>query len=258
MWYNKICRKRTKIDFDGQRNERLLHSSCVFRQNAGTVMRRKIDMLHGSLADKILLFALPVAATGILQQLFNAADVAVVGRYVGPDAMAAVGSNASLVGLCITLFIGISTGSNVVISHAVGQNDPGKISRAVHTSILTALIGGVMVAVLGQLYIIRLLGLLSVPEKILPMSTLYLRIYMCGLPLTFLYNFESSIFRSQGDTRTPLTVLSISGVINVVLNLFFVISEEDVLFPVSIKPTGNAAPVYKKNLLYENTIIVLE
>ena len=188
-----------------------------------TFMRKNADLLNGSLADKLIWFALPLAATGILQQLFNAADIAVVGRFVDKEAMAAVGSNAPVVGLLVNLFVGIALGTNVVISQAIGHGDEKKVADAVHTSILVAVIGGVLFAILGQLLTVPILRILAVPEEVFSLSALYLRIYMCGLPVIFLYNFESSIFRSQGDTQTPLLVLTVSGVLNVVLNLGFVI-----------------------------------
>ena len=188
-----------------------------------------MDMLQGSLADKIILFALPLAATGILQQLFNAADIAVVGNFASSDpavnkaAMAAVGSNAPLIGLFVNLFVGIALGSNVAIAQAIGQRNAQKVTQTVHTSVLVALIGGAAFLVLGQLFTIPILHMMSVPDDVLHLSELYLRIYICGFPVIFLYNFESSIFRSVGDTRTPLVVLTISGVLNVLLNLLFVI-----------------------------------
>lgn len=184
--------------------------------------QRKINMLSGSIWDKLLLFALPLAATGVLQQLFNAADVAVVGRFVGKNAMAAVGSNSPVIGLLVNGFVGIALGANVVISKFTGQGDAEGISKSVHSSVLFALIGGASVTVLGQLFAGPLLTLLDVPAEVFPMAIAYLRIYLTGIPVILLYNFESAIFRSQGDTRTPLICLVISGVVNVILNLFFV------------------------------------
>ena len=187
-------------------------------------MRSKLelDMLHGSLWDKILLYALPLAATGILQQLFNAADVAVVGRYVGKDAMAAVGSNGPVIGLLVNLFVGISLGANIVIASATGQENSEDVRKSVHTSIMIALIGGIFAAILGECGAYPMLRRMSVPDEVFPMALLYLRIYLSGMPVILLYNFESAIFRSRGDTKTPLAALVISGIINVALNLFFV------------------------------------
>ena len=180
-------------------------------------------MLNGPLGGKILMFALPLAVTGMLQQLFNAADVAVIGRFVGKDAMAAVGSNSAIIGLLVNLFVGISLGTNVVISRYTGQHNKSGIRRAVHTSILVALISGVVLTVIGELMAGPILRLMGVPDQILPLSTLYLRVYFTGMPVILLYNFESAIFRSQGDTRTPLICLFISGIINVALNILFVV-----------------------------------
>ena len=182
-----------------------------------------MDMLHGSLGDKIIRFALPVAATGILQQLFNAADIAVIGRFVGKEAMAAVGSNNSLIGLMVTMFSGIAMGANVVIARSTGQGNREGIRNAVHTSILIAFVGGLLMTVIGELLAKPLLHWLGVPEEIFREALRYIRIYFAGLPVIFLYNFESAIFRSQGDTRTPLICLTISGILNVVMNIFFVV-----------------------------------
>lgn len=180
-------------------------------------------MIHGSLGDKIIRFALPVAATGILQQLFNAADIAVIGRFVGKEAMAAVGSNNSLIGLMVTMFGGIAMGANVVIARSTGQANREGIRNAVHTSILIAFVGGMIMTIIGELIARPLLHWMGVPEEIFGEALRYIRIYFAGLPVIFLYNFESAIFRSQGDTRTPLICLTISGVLNVVMNVFFVV-----------------------------------
>ena len=183
-----------------------------------------MDMIHGSLGDKIIRFALPVAATGILQQLFNAADIAVIGRFVGKEAMAAVGSNNSLIGLMVTMFGGIAMGANVVIARSTGQANREGIRNAVHTSILIAFVGGMIMTIIGELIARPLLHWMGVPEEIFGEALRYIRIYFAGLPVIFLYNFESAIFRSQGDTRTPLICLTISGVLNVVMNVFFVVA----------------------------------
>ncbi|MBR2562496.1 MAG: MATE family efflux transporter [Eubacterium sp.] len=184
--------------------------------------RRDIDMLHGSLADKILLFTLPLAVTGILQQLFNATDVAIVGQLVGSDAMAAVGSNAPVIGLLVNLFVGVSLGANVVISRCTGMGNQKAISRGVHTAILVSLISGALLAVFGTLVSRPLLTMMGVPDQVFPMALSYLRIYMAGMPLILLYNYESAIFRSQGDTRTPLFCLIVAGGLNIGLNIFFI------------------------------------
>ena len=184
---------------------------------------RQLNMIEGSIWDKVLMFALPVALTGILQQCFNAADVAVVGSFVGANAMAAVSSNSSLILLIVGLFQGLSMGSNVVIAQYIGQRDNTKVRKAVHTSVLLSVLSGFIVLILGEILAVPMLKLMNVPDTVLPLSTIYLRIYFAGMPVIMLYNFESAIFRSFGDTRTPLISLIISGVINVILNLFFVL-----------------------------------
>lgn len=182
-------------------------------------------MLHGSIWDKIPRFALPVAATAILGQLFNAADIAVVGNFSGElktAAVAAVGANSSIISLVVNLFIGISLGANVTIAHAIGEGNEGAVRRAAHTAIVVAVLGGVCAALVGELAAAPLLGLLNVPEDVFPLALLYLRIYLAGLPVILLYNFEAAIFRSVGETKLPLLALTVSGILNVILNLFFV------------------------------------
>lgn len=185
-----------------------------------------IDILNGSMWDKILRYALPVAATGILGQLFNASDIAIVGNFAQGDtvaAVAAVGANGPVIGLLLNIFIGIALGANVVIANAIGRGDSNTVSRAVHTSIVAAVLGGIIVGLLGQLLAEPVLSMLQVPEDVFPLALKYMRIYLLGLPVIFLYNFEAAIFRSAGDTKTPLIALALSGVLNVILNLFFVI-----------------------------------
>ena len=185
-----------------------------------------IDILNGPMWDKILRYALPVAATGILGQLFNASDIAIVGNFAEGDtvaAVAAVGANGPVIGLLLNIFIGIALGANVVIANAIGRGDSNTVSRAVHTSIVAAVLGGIIVGALGQLVAEPVLSMLQVPEDVFPLALKYMRIYLLGLPVIFLYNFEAAIFRSAGDTKTPLIALALSGVLNVILNLFFVI-----------------------------------
>lgn len=182
-------------------------------------------MLHGSIWNKIIRFAVPVAATAILEQLFNASDVAIVGNFTGDGktvAVAAVGANSPIIGLIINLFIGIALGANVVIAHAIGQGDRQTVRKAVHTSVLTAFFGGILVAIIGELAAAPLLGMLHVPDDVFQPALLYLRIYLLGMPVILLYNFEAAIFRSIGETKIPLVALAVSGVVNVALNLFFV------------------------------------
>ncbi len=193
------------------------------REKEGFHLRSSMDMVNGSLGDKIVRYAIPLAVTGILQQLFNAADLAVVGRFSGKEAMAAVGSNAPVIGLLVNLFVGISLGSNVIIAKSIGQRDDENISKAVHTSVVVALLGGVFLAVLGEFLAPEIVKMLDVPGDVYPLAVKYLRIYLAGMPVILLYNFEAAIFRSCGNTQTPLAALVVSGVLNVILNLFFVL-----------------------------------
>lgn len=186
----------------------------------------KIDMLHGSIWNKLPRYALPVAATAILEQLFNASDIAIVGNFSSGDktvAVAAVGANSSIIGLILNLFIGIALGANVVIANAIGRKDSETVRKAVHTAIVMSLLGGIAVTILGECIAKQVMELLNVPDEVFPEALLYLRIYLLGMPVIFLYNFEAAIFRSIGDTKVPLQALLISGVLNVIMNLFFVI-----------------------------------
>lgn len=184
----------------------------------------RIDMINGPLAGKLLLFALPLMLSSILQLLFNAADVIVVGRFAGKEALAAVGSTTSLINLLINLFIGFSVGTNVVVARDLGAGRQEDVRRSVHTSVTLALGSGLFLLAVGTLLCRQMLELMGSPEDVIDLSTLYLRIYFCGMPANMLYNFGAAILRAQGDTRRPLYFLSIAGVTNVVLNLVFVIS----------------------------------
>lgn len=187
--------------------------------------KRQLDMLNGSIWNKLPLFAFPVAATAILEQLFNASDIAVVGNFTGTGkniAVAAVGANSSIISLIVNLFVGIALGATVVIANAIGRDDKKVVKKAVHTSIIVAFLGGICVALVGELAAKPLLSSLHVPDDVFSQALLYLRIYLLGMPVILLYNFEAAIFRSIGDTKIPLLALTISGILNVLLNLFFV------------------------------------
>lgn len=178
-----------------------------------------IDMLHGPIAGPMFLFALPLALTGILQQLFNTADVLVLGQYVGTNALAAVGNNSPIIGLLVNLFMGVSLGANVVIARFIGAHNLKETTRAVHTSFLLALIFGLAVAAVGELMAEPMLRALAVPDEVMEPAALYLRIYLLGMPAIGLYNFESAIYRSRGDTQTPLKALAVASLLNIVGNL---------------------------------------
>lgn len=186
----------------------------------------EVQMLSGSLWRNIPKFAIPVAATAILEQLFNAADIAVVGRFTGDQGtvnMAAVGANSPIVGLILNLFIGMALGANVVIANAIGKKDQETVTKAVHTSILFSFLIGFVVMAVGEAAAQPLMASMNVPAEVLPQAVLYLRVYLAGMPVILLYNFESAIYRSVGETRIPLLALAMSGIMNVFLNLLFVI-----------------------------------
>lgn len=180
-------------------------------------------MLHGPLLGKIVMFALPYAATGILQQLFNSVNVFVVGRFDSSHAMAAVGATTFLINLIINLFLGVSVGANAVIANNIGRRDPQAVHRAVSTTAALSLIGGAILLVVGLLVATPLLRLLGTPADVIHDSALYLNICFLGAPFFMVYNFGAAIFRSKGDTRTPLYILAVAGVINVVVSMVTVI-----------------------------------
>ena len=184
----------------------------------------EMDMCHGPLLGKIFLFALPVVLSGVLQLLFNAADVVVVGRFAGSQALAAVGSNTSLVNLIVNVFIGISIGTNVLVARHYGAGEYDEVKKTVHTSILTSLIFGVILIFIGFFLARPLLEMMGTPEDVIDLAQVYLRIYFIGMPVNMLYNFGAAILRAVGDTRRPLYYLIIAGVLNVGLNLIFVIA----------------------------------
>ena len=186
-------------------------------------LNRDIDMLHGSLWDKIILFAMPLALTGVMQQLLNAADVLILGQFVGKNAMAAVGNNTALIGLLVNLFMGLSLGANVIIAQFIGAEKFERVHDAVHTAFLLALITGGFLFAVAEISVNPIFEWLKVPESVAPMAETYLRIYSIGLPVMGIYNFEAAIFRSRGDTQTPLIALTVASILNIILNLVFVL-----------------------------------
>ena len=183
----------------------------------------EIDMLHGPLAKKILMFALPLALSSMLQQLFNAADLAVVGRFTNAQCMAAVGSNSSVIGLMVNLFVGLSVGANVLIATLVGSGRRDQIGDAVHTIITLALGAGVIIFILGFILARPILTMMGAPQEVIDLAVLYLRIYFCGMPVIMLYNYGSAVLRSKGDSKRPFLALTLAGIVNVLLNLLFVV-----------------------------------
>lgn len=188
-------------------------------------MKKKyeMDMCSGSVIKKMLLFALPLMCSGVLQLLFNAADIIVVGRYAGDNSLAAVGANTALINLFTNLFIGLSVGANVIAAREFGAKKDAELQKTVHTSMLLGLYSGILLSVLGIGLTSRILVLMQTPGDILVLASLYLKIFFLGMPASMVYNFGSALLRSIGDTRRPLYYLLSAGVINVILNLIFVI-----------------------------------
>lgn len=182
------------------------------------------NALHGSLWDKILFFAIPLALTSLFQQLFNSADVAVVGRFSGNQALAAVGSTSPVVSIFINCLVGTSVGATVVISHLIGEKNEREAGAALHAAMYLAVVFGVLLGALGFFISRPVLQLMGTPTEIFALADLYLKIYFLGIPFLTVYNFGAAVFRAGGDTKKPLITLTISGVLNVALNLFFVLA----------------------------------
>ncbi len=183
----------------------------------------EMDMCSGPIFSKIIAFALPLMVSGVLQLLFNAADIIVVGRFAGSESLAAVGATTSLINLLVNVFIGLSIGVNVLVAQFYGARKWRELEETVHTSIMMALGCGLLLLVLGELVSGFMLRLMGTPEDVFPLSNLYLKIFFIGTPATLVYNFGSAILRAAGDTKRPMMFLLFAGVVNVVLNLIFVI-----------------------------------
>ena len=183
----------------------------------------EIDMCSGAILPKLLQFALPLMCSSILQLLFNAADIIVVGRWAGDNSLAAVGSNTSVINLLVNLFIGLSVGANILAARCYGADDKEGLRQTVHTAMLLSFISGLFLAVVGACGARTILIWMQSPPEVRGLATVYLRIYFLGMPATMVYNFGAALLRAVGDTRRPLYYLFSAGVINVILNLFFVI-----------------------------------
>ncbi len=183
----------------------------------------EIDMCNGPILKKMLIFALPLMLSSMLQLLFNAADIIVVGKYCGDNSLAAVGSNSSLINLLTNVFIGLSIGANVLMAKFYGAGHSASMEETVHTAMLLSMVSGLVLTAVGEIFARQLLVLMRTPEAILDLATVYLRIYFIGMPAMMIYNFGSAIMRAVGDTQRPLYFLMAAGVINVALNLLFVI-----------------------------------
>lgn len=182
-----------------------------------------IDMCNGTILKNMLLFSLPLMCSSILQLLFNAADIIVVGNFAGDEALAAVGSNTALINLLTNFFMGLSIGANVLVARYYGAKQEKDLTETVHTAMLLSICSGVILTLIGCVGSRAILVRMQTPDEILPLAIIYLRIYFLGMPAMMLYNFGSAILRAVGDTKRPLYYLSGAGVVNVILNLIFVI-----------------------------------
>ena len=188
-----------------------------------TKQGKEMDMLQGGLAGKLIMFALPLAFSSILQQLFNSADVAVVGRFAGSSALAAVGSCVAIVGVFVNLIVGLSVGPNAALASLIGQKKRDRIPEMLHTIMMFGILIGVGLMVIGLLFARLILEVSGTPDSVMGQALVYIRIYLCSIPFMTVYNFGAAILRSYGDTRRPMYYLIVSGTVNVLLNLVFVI-----------------------------------
>ena len=210
---------------------------------------RTVDMLNGPMLGKIIAFAMPIAITSVLQQLFNSADIVVCGKFVGNVALAAVGANFQIINLFINAFLGLSVGANVMIANYIGAGKTHKIYNVVHTAMTFAIVFGLALMVLGLFFARNILIFLGTPDDILIPSTLYLKIIFIGMPFMVIYNFGAAILRSIGDTKRPLILLTITGMLNVLLNIFFV-----VVFKMGVE--GVAIATVTANAISSITIVI--
>lgn len=214
-----------------------------------TPKSKEMDMLNGGLAGKLILFAMPLAFSSILQQLFNSADVAVVGRFAGDNALAAVGSCVALVGIFVNLIVGLSVGPNAVLANLIGQKKRDKINEMLHTILTFGVLLGVILMLLGWLSARAILELSGTPESVLNEALLYIRIYFLSIPFMVIYNFGAAVLRSYGDTRRPMYYLLLSGIVNVILNLILVI-----VFELSV--AGVAIATFISNILSAGMVTI--
>ncbi len=210
---------------------------------------KEMDMLNGGLAGKLIIFAIPLAFSSILQQLFNSADVAVVGRFAGSSALAAVGSCAALVGIFVNLITGLSVGPNAVLANLIGQNKRDQISSMVHTILSFSGILGIFLMFVGMAATKPILVLSGTPDTVLDQAVLYFRIYCLSVPFMLIYNFGGAILRSYGDSKRPMYYLMISGVLNVILNLIFVIGAH-------LGVAGVALATWMANILSASLVVI--
>ena len=200
-----------------------VYNEIKISEERGSPMKRfSRSMIDGPLFSGIVMYTIPIILTSILQLLFNAADLVIVGRFCGSVSVAAVGATGAITNLIVNLFIGLSVGTGVTVAHALGSREDEAVHRAVHTAMPTALVGGAILTVVGILLSEPLLRMMDTPETVLPLSTIYMQIYFGGMVFNMVYNFCASILRAAGDTKSPLIYLTLAGVINVLLNVVFV------------------------------------
>ena len=185
--------------------------------------RRNVDMVNGPIFKNVISYTIPIIFTGILQLIFNAADLVIVGQFCGSISVAAVGATTSITNLIVNLFVGLSVGTGVAVAQAIGANDYKKTHRAVHTAIPTAFVGGAILTIIGVAFSETFLIWMETPKNVLPLSATYMEIYFGGIVFMMLYNFCASILRAAGDTKSPLIFLTIAGFINVILNVIFIV-----------------------------------
>jgi putative MATE family efflux protein len=188
------------------------------------VKHYELDMCNGPILKKMLIFTFPLMLSSILQLLFNAADIVVVGRFAGDNSLAAVGSNTALINLLTNLFIGLSIGANVLAARHYGANETSELSKTVHTAMLLSVFSGIILTIVGIIFARQLLTLMKTPDEVLDLAVTYLRVYFLGMTSMMIYNFGSALLRAVGDTKRPLAYLFCSGVINVILNIVFVVA----------------------------------
>ena len=194
----------------------------IFAKKVSYMKRLNRNMLDGPLFLNIVLYTIPIILTSILQLLFNAADLVVVGRFCGSISVAAVGATGSITNLMVNFFIGLSVGAGVTVAHGLGSREDAAVHNTVHTALPTALVSGVVLTIIGVSCSETFLTMMGTPESVLPLSAVYMKIYFAGITFTMVYNFCAAILRAAGDTKSPLIFLSLAGVVNVVLNIFFV------------------------------------
>ena len=185
--------------------------------------RYSLDMTCGPFLKKIMIFSVPLILTGILQLAYNTADIVVVGRFVGKEALAAVGSTGSLVNLFVNVFLGLSMGSGVMVARHIGARDDKRVSDCVHTAMLLSVFSGIFIGIIGYFFSGEMLRLMQVPDDVLELATLYLKVYFLGSPGLMTYNFGAAVVRATGDTKRPLFILAVSGIVNVILNVVLIV-----------------------------------